>query len=103
MRDELEIVRGVWLVGVWEGRILRRDLRREAYCIVCRRICANLVRLLGVLSDVCADSSGLVYGDVYRDCPMVLMFLFVWPVLGRVHGNRDQVAEGAGVAWRKRP
>lgn len=70
---------------------------------MCLGVCGKLVRLLGVLSNVCANSSGLVYGDVYRDSPTVLMFLFVWPVLGRVHGNRDQVAEGAGVAWRKRP
>jgi hypothetical protein len=45
-------------------------------------------------------SFGLISGDVYRDRAMVLMFLFGWPVPSRVHGNRDQVAEGAGVAWR---
>lgn len=47
-----------------------------------------------------AQSFSIVFGDVYRDKAMVLMFLFGWPVPSRVHGNRDQVAEGAGVAWR---
>jgi hypothetical protein len=59
--------------------------------------------LVEVLSGVCAGSFGLVYGHSHHDSAMVLMFLFGWPVPSRVHGNRDQVAEGAAVAvaWRK--
>jgi hypothetical protein len=41
--DELDSVRRVWFIGAWKRCIRQRDLRREAYWILCRRMCVNVV------------------------------------------------------------